>query len=367
VVLALNTVRIASLGHAAAEPALFHVLHRQVWPLILFTAALGYALLWMRAQSDRQAGVSDARRFGATAAVLVVLFALSAPWIVRSETLRHAGASLARVAAFLLSWAGATATASAGVLSTRRGAFVVTPECLATPLIPLYAAGVLGLRWSWRRRALALAVMPPLFAALALGRLLILAVPPVVTSSPLLLVHGFHQLVLAVAAVAVFALAREPAAPGRWMRACRRASAALAVALLAAVAAGAALNAALPRAARALDAIAPHAIVELVEPGDAQGALALLPAFQAGLLAALGIVAAPGWRAVVLGFAALLASQVALLALMGELAVHAGLLAHALVVRAWAVGAPVVLAMLLFRVTPLPEAVPHAAAVDGVS
>ena len=47
-VLALNTVRIATLGRAAASPALFQALHLQVWPAILVLATAGYVFAWMR-------------------------------------------------------------------------------------------------------------------------------------------------------------------------------------------------------------------------------------------------------------------------------------------------------------------------------
>src|SRR5688572_7095622 len=47
-VLALNTVRIATLGHAAASPDLFDALHLQVWPAILMLAVAGYVWAWMR-------------------------------------------------------------------------------------------------------------------------------------------------------------------------------------------------------------------------------------------------------------------------------------------------------------------------------
>ena len=160
--------------------------------------------------------------------MLLVAFALCGPWIARSEALLEAGAWTARAAAFLLTVAGLAATASGNVLATSRGAFVVTPECLATALIPLYVAGVLTVRadLALARPGPGLAA-PPLFAALAIARLLLLALPPALAASPLFLVHGFHQLVLAVVAVALLALWREPPAPRRWARAAGRAGAAL--------------------------------------------------------------------------------------------------------------------------------------------
>ena len=105
-------------------------------------------------------------------------------------------------------------------------------------------------------------------------------------------------------------------------------------------------------AARAVASLAPHTLTELAAPGDAQGALALLPAYQAGLLLALGMTAFAGWRRLLPAFGVLLASQVVFLVVLGELADHAGLVAHALLLRAWAVGVPVVLTLVMLRAGP---------------
>ena len=253
-VLGLNTVRIATLGRAAASPALFSALHLQVWPAILMLATAGYVFVWMRTRpgNDRAAGEAMTptrgalsplvRRFAPRAAVLLVAFALCGPWIARSEALVEVGAWTAGTAAFFITAAGLAAAASGNVLETSRGAFMVTPECLATALVPLYVAGVLTVRTTWPRRALALAAAPLLFTSLAVARLLLLAVPPVLVASPLFLVHGFHQLVLAVICVVLFALWREPPASWRWARAARRAGAALGAAAILAIVAGAALT-----------------------------------------------------------------------------------------------------------------------------
>jgi len=363
-VLALNTVRIATLGRAAASPALFSALHLQVWPAILVLATSGYVFAWMRgglggrgraeegASRERDTPSLIVRRFAPLAAVLLVAFALCGPWIARSRALLEAGGWMVRSAAFLLTGAGVAATAFGNTLATSRGAFVVTPECIATALIPLYVAGVLAARLSWPRRALALAAGLPLFALLAIARLLVLALPPALAASPLFLVHGFHQLVLALVGVVLVALWREPPAPGRWARAARRAGAALGAAAILAAVLGHALTTAVLGAAGAVASLAPQALTELAAPGDGQGALALLPAYQAGLLLAIGMTAFPGWRRFISAFGLLLASQVVLLAVLGELAAHAGLVAHALLLRAWAVGVPVVLAVVLWRAGP---------------
>ena len=378
-VLALNTLRIATLGRAAASPALFQALHLQVWPAILILATSAYVFAWMRGAleaarrtEEGASGEGEAlfvllRRFAPRAAVLLVAFALCLPWIATSRALLGAGAWMVRFAAFLLTGAGVAATASANVLATSRGSFVVTPECISTALIPLYVAGVLAVRLSWPRRALALAAAPPLFGLLALARLLVLALPPVLVASPLFLVHGFHQLVLALVGVMLVALWREPPAPGRWARAARRAGAALGAAALLTAVLGHALTTAVLGAAGAVASLGPQTLTELAAPGDAQGALALLPAYQAGLLLAIGMTVFPGWRRFLSAFGLLLASQVVLLAVLGELAAHAGVVAHALLLRAWAVGVPVVLALLLWRAgqPPARTLLPLRPAADG--
>jgi exosortase/archaeosortase family protein len=377
-VLGLNTVRIATLGRAAASPALFSALHLQVWPAILVLATAGYVFAWMRKtlgatgrtqEGDTEEGALSplVRRFAFRAALLLVAFALCGPWIARSEALLEAGAWTARAAAFLLSAAGLAAAASGNVLATSRGAFTVTPECLATALIPLYLAGVLSVRLTWPRRALALVAALPLFTLLAIARLLMLALPPALAVSPLFLVHGFHQLVLTVIGVVLLALWREPRTRGRWARAARRAGAALGAAAILAAVLGHALTTAVLGAAGAVASLAPQTLTELAAPGDAQGALALLPAYQAGLLLAIGMTAFPGWRRFLSAFGLLLASQVVLLAVLGELAAHAGLVAHALLLRAWAVGVPVVLVLVLWRAGQAPAGtlLPLRPAADG--
>jgi exosortase/archaeosortase family protein len=359
-VLALNTLRIATLGRAAASPALFEALHLQVWPAILILVTAGYVFAWMRVTIAARRTEPDASaagvalspilpRFAPRAAVLLVGFALCAPWIARSQVLLGTGAWIVRSAAFLLTGAGVAATASGNMLATSRGAFVVTPECIATALIPLYVAGVLAARLSWRHRALAVAAAPALFALLAIARLLVLALPPAIVTSPLFLVHGFHQLVLALVGVVLLALWREPLRARSWPRAARRALAALGAAAILAAALGPALTTAVLAAAGAVAFLAPHTLTVLTAPGDAQGALALLPAYQAGLLLAIGMTAFPGWRRFLSAFGLLLASQVVLLVVLGEMAEHAGFVAHALFLRAWAVGVPVVLTLVMLR------------------
>ncbi|MCM2256811.1 MAG: exosortase/archaeosortase family protein [Vicinamibacteria bacterium] len=355
-VLGLNTIRIASLGHAAASPWLFDTLHLQVWPLILVLAAAGYvfAWMWLARAADRNALPADrfggpvARSFAAWAVLLLVAFALSGPRIARSDLLIAAGGWTASAAAVVLGMLGQVAVVSGNVLSTSRGGFQVTPDCLATALVPLLVAGVLALPAGWLWRGLALAVAPLLFFALAVARLLLLALPPVLAESPLVLVHGFHQWVLGGLCVVGLALMHEPAVRGRWVRGARRAAVALAAAALVAAGAGPALARGVEAAAHALARVVPHTLTALTAPGDVQGALALLPAFQAGLLVAFGVTTRVRWRRLGWAFGGLVGSQLALLVLLGTLT-DAGVLPHAALVRGWAVIVPVLLCLTWLR------------------
>ena len=57
----LNTLRIGTLGRAAASPAWFNALHVYVWPAVLTLAIAGYVFAWMRL-ADRRAGAGDRGR-----------------------------------------------------------------------------------------------------------------------------------------------------------------------------------------------------------------------------------------------------------------------------------------------------------------
>ncbi len=74
-ILGLNTLRIGTLGRAAASPAWFETLHVYLWPAVLTLAIAGYVFAWMRV-ADGGDGVrshlreSLARRRGAGRRVL---------------------------------------------------------------------------------------------------------------------------------------------------------------------------------------------------------------------------------------------------------------------------------------------------------
>jgi len=99
--------------------------------------------------------------------------------------------------------------------------------------------------------------------------------------------------------------------------------------------------------AGAVQRVLPATQISVSTPADEQGALAMLPAFQIGLTLGLWVAMTGGrrWATLVRGCGTLVVSQIALLILLGLLAV-AGLHPHALSVRAWALAIPVALAVV---------------------
>src|SRR5205814_5441144 len=79
----------------------------------------------------------------------------------------------------------------------------------ATPLVPVYLAGICAYSTTWRRLILGVVATLPLFIALGIVRLLVVALPDAVAASPLFLVHAFYQLLLGAVVVFLAALWRH--------------------------------------------------------------------------------------------------------------------------------------------------------------
>lgn len=339
-ILGLNTVRIGTLARAAASPSWFDILHVYVWPAVLTLAIAGHVVAWMRfadrapARPDTEAAPSrplpaplPSRRFVALSVVFLLLFAVASPFYLESSGVLALAGFIARAAAAILGAAGVSAHAAANVLWTPRGGFAVTEECLATPLIPIYLAGVCAGATTPRRLILGLLATVPLFTALGICRLLVVALPYALVASPLFVVHAFYQLLFA--AVVVFLAA--------WRRHGGRAAFGRAL-----LGAGAGVLFVRVLGGFYARAVTYYAGAPLDDP---QGAIALLPAFQVGLYLALSVAAfvAVDWRRYLAGLAALPVTQTAGLLVLHGLASHAGLAPHVRDVRAWAVAAPVLI------------------------
>ena len=340
-ILGLNTLRIGTLGKVAASPAWFNTLHVYVWPAVLTLVIAGYVFTWMRLADRRQAPAERAvaagsfstarlqptRRFVYFTAAFLLLFLAGSPLYLESDWVLALAGFIARVAAAALGVVGISAHAVANTLWTSRGSFLVTQECVSTPLIPVYLAAICAYSATWRRLVLGVLAAAPLFIALGIARLLVVALPAAVMPSPIFLVHAFYQLLLG--ALVVFLAARwrhgGRAAP-------RHALAGVTVGVLFIYLLG-------PLYTRVV------AYPAGLPSDDPQGAIALLPAFQIGLYLALWVAAfvAVGWRRFVAGLVVLELTQTAGLLALHTLASHPGLAAHVRDVRGWAVAGPLLI------------------------
>lgn len=332
-ILILNTLRIGTLGQAAASPEWFNLLHLYIWPAVLLLAIAGYVFMWMRFADGAlrlpaaAARPLPTRRFVVLTAVFLILFAAAAPIYLESSRLLVVAAFIARTAASILGVAGVTAYAASNVLWTTRGGYLVTQECITTPLVPVYLAAICAYSTTWRRLILGLVAALPLFIALGIARLLVVALPDV-APSPLFFVHAFYQLLLGAVVVFVAALWRH----GR-RTAIGHAAAGVLVGILFVYLLG-------PLYTRA---VAHPGVAALDDP---QGAIAFLPAFQIALYLALWVAAAfaaVSWKRFVAGLTILGLTQSAGLLALQTLALHAGVTAHVRDVRGWAVAAPVLI------------------------
>ena len=359
-VVGLNTLRIATLGRVAASPTWFETLHLYVWPAALVLAVAGYVFGWMHfADQERMVGrrvrESDARkatsgtvaaparftpRFIVVAAAFLILFTAASPLYLESAGVLAVAALVARAASSLLHSIGVEAHVGANVLWTSRGGFAVTQECISTPLIPIYLAAVVAYARTWPQRALGLAAAAPLFMALGIVRLLVVALPPALVASPLFLIHAFSQLLLGAAVVAAAAFWRH----GFGGRAVRRAIVGMALGVAIACLLGAPYSHVLMRAAEIIGGGRPAGLVAGPPLDDPQGAINLLLPFQIGLYVALWIAAFAevGWRRFTTGLALLGSIQMAMLAALYVAAIHSGFSLHVRDVRAWAVVGPMI-------------------------
>ncbi len=348
-ILGLNTVRIGSLGRVVASPKWFSALHLYVWPAVLTLAIAGYVFAWMRL-ADRQAPPSPlapvgqisplpsawpapqpSRRFVVLTVAFLLLFLAASPLYLESPGVFALAGFIARAAAVILGVVGVSAHAAANVLWTPRGGFLVTQECISTPLIPVYLAAICAYSTTWRRLILGVLATLPLFIALGIVRLLVVALPDVVVS-PIFFVHAFYQLLLGAVVVFFAALWRH----GR-STALGHALAGIIVGIL------------------FVHLLGPFYTRVVTYPAgarldDPQGAIALLPAFQVGLYLAMwvaafhhGLLVAAGWKRFLTGFVLLQLTQTAGLLALHALASHSGLTAHVRDVRGWAVAGPVLI------------------------
>jgi SAM-dependent methyltransferase len=184
-------------------------------------------------------------------------------------------------------------------------------------------ASILSLPLGRTRRLVALAAAVPIFLALGVMRVLVLAVPAALIGSPLVVVHGFFQIVTALAIVAV-ACRRTPSEQPAGTVAWNRYAGALGLGAIAIGLGASTITSLILWVAGAIRPWFPTALTQLAIPGDLQGVLVLAPAYQVGLLAALWFAWRPMARLgrVTLALAALVIAFVACLAATGAWLAH---------------------------------------------
>ena len=248
----------------------------------------------------------------------------------------------------ILAAAETTVALSGAIIRTTHGAFVVTQECIFTPLIPLNVAAALAAPMGWGRRTAMLVGTPAVFFALGVSRLLVLAVPAAVIGSYAVAIHAFSQTLVAVLLVTVAAF--HTAGTGR--RGAARAAVAVALGAVAAFAAAPVLGAVVGGTVGGLQSLAGHAGHAFA---DDQGAWAILPAFQVGLFAALWIAVAGGgrsWRRAMAGLGGIVLVQALWGLPVDELAHHYSFNPHVGLLRGWALVLPAAAVWWLTRPTP---------------
>jgi hypothetical protein len=329
-----------------------------LWPAVLTLVIAGYVFAWMRV-ADRRRAVGAApvlpaspaalpgerrparltRRFVLLTAGFLLLFTAASPLYLESARVLAVAAFIARAAAATLRLLGVEASAAATVLLTPRGAFMVTQECISTPLIPVYLAAVLAYSSTWRWAALGLLATAPLFVGLGIARLLVVALPAALVASPVFLVHAFYQLLLAAVVVLVAATWRH----GAGGTAVRRTLLAVVLGFAFVQLLGAPYTALVGRAAEMLGGGALSRVAAGTAIDDPQGAITLFPPFQVGLYVALWVAAfvLVGWRRFLAGLVLLALTQIAALLALHAVASHSGLTPHVRDVRAWAVVGPI--------------------------
>jgi exosortase/archaeosortase family protein len=356
--LSLNLLRIAMLAGASQTPW-FQTLHVNVWPTLLVAAAAGWVALWIRTVDRADDVLSPiARRFALWTAGMLAAYVVIVPVLAEWQVLDQAARGAAHAAAGVLTTFGVDASVNERVLRARGMEYLVTPDCITTPFIAFYLAGLFAASIGWRARTLGLVACLPLFAALAVLRLLTVAFPAIVLGTPLVLTHAFNQILAAVAVLLAASL---------WWRGERSRTHAIAVAVIAAAAAavasatlGLGYAQAWSTLLQALALPAPPGLTPVAGDGDVQGAMVLLPIYQIALFAAAWAVArrfaVPArWAAAA---AVLLASQFAFLALQGWMDASGIRLLSALWIRGWAVAVPLVLIVAAGRTAePRPSAI----------
>jgi exosortase/archaeosortase family protein len=349
-ILLVNLARVASLA-AAVDSAWFDLLHVVVWPTLLILATVGWVFLWLRVTerpADARPHDIGSSRLVAWSAVCLGVYALIIPVLSAWQVLDLFARDLAAVAVATLTTVGIEAAVAGNLITAGGQPYLVTSECVTTPLMALYVAAVAATPMRLTARLAWLAAFAPVFITLAVLRLLTVASPPLLFGSPLFVTHAFHQLVLAVVIVSL--LARH------WSSAASRPALVTLVggALAGGIAAGVVGGEAYTQGLLAgLSQLGLSGATALGVPAarDLQGVIASLPAFQLALFVALVLAVRHRvpLRHAVYGLAALVALQAVTLAGVSSDVFDVSGTGAALALRGWALAAPAVIVATLAR------------------
>jgi hypothetical protein len=299
-----------------------------------------------------------ATRFLLLTVAFVGLYYFAYGRLLESTALMTVARWAASAAGLIMSALGQGAQVADNYLRTPHGSWVVTPECVATPLIPVYLAAVFTAPLSPLKRVLASLAAAPLFMLLGTARLLVLALPVSLVRSHNVAVHAFYQFLFAFLLVAFLAYRQQRPIDSSTSRPLSRVS----VALLLGIAIGLLVGALDGGWLRPILAALPEGVHLGHGYMDPQGALRLFPAFQLGLFAALWNVAAKKtpWPLSTVAVLLLLASQAVVVIGIGELAIHSAVEIPVVLVRALSLAVPALLVWLIARQESRGAAHPHA-------
>ena len=359
---AVNTLRIATLSRVVTDRSMFNLLHIYLWPAVLLIVVSIFVFVWMnrslRAESDSDSPPDErsngkpllsreGKRFVLLTLLFVALFVGSSSWWMQSAAVLTVAGWVAALGAAIIRAFGGEATLIGNYLKTSNGGFMVTQECIMTPLIPVYIASVFSLMSGTKKRLVALLLALPVFFLLGSARLLVLAFPADLIGSPFTAIHGFYQIVVACLLIAY---AAHRSAEGHdpialWIK---RGSTALLIGSAVALLLGVTWNRLIFAGLEQLQTLFGHAGHDISDP---QGAIQWLAPYQLGLLTGLWLAwkkpfAGKLWLT---GMGLMAALQPVTAVLVGEWSAHFTGEPHAALIRAWAVALPTLLFLLMLH------------------
>ena len=340
----LNLARIVTLVNAAGSP-LFTPLHLYIWPAVMIGGSAAFVFGWMWLEQRNRAPLDISRwwRMVAATALLVVAYVGLAPWLLVSPLLQREAMVLASTAASLLQALGLHALTGGGTLVVAGQPFLVTPECVITPLMPVYLAWALTWPGRLRTRIAAVLLFVPLFVVLGFVRLLTVALPSII-GPPLFLTHGFYQFVTALLVVAA---AARVGARNRTLAFHSVFGAALLAAAVATVLLALPFRLLVDALADVTRLIATNTLTTRASVVEVQGAFSIMPGFELSLLCALAVAmfGRDAVRPLVALVPVMLVAQVLTLVIAGEASVRLAAIVPVTLIRAVSVLTPLVLVL----------------------